>query len=35
VGRDKKESKTYDLNAQRKEAKQATAMLVRLMVELL
>ena len=31
----KKNQKVYDLEAQRKEAKQAAAMLVRLMVELL
>jgi hypothetical protein len=31
----KKNQKNYDLEAQRKEAKQAAAMLVRLMVELL
>lgn len=31
----KKNQKVYDLQAQRKEAKQAAAMLVRLMVELL
>jgi hypothetical protein len=31
----KKNQKVYDLNAQRKEAKQAAAMLVRLMIELL
>ena len=31
----KKNQKKYDLTAQRKEAKQAAAMLVRLMVELL
>jgi hypothetical protein len=35
VGRDQKNHKLHDLEAQRKEAKQAAAMLVRLMVELL
>lgn len=35
MGRNKKESKSLCLQAQRKEAKQAASMLVRLMVELL